>query len=178
MMKKLPQHLEDTLLDYLDGNLTSAQRGKFEQLLKANGDLQVRLEELRMADRVLRHLSVEQPSKNFTSLVMSRLDQYPARTGFSNRIRNGILLLTGIIIVMAIAVMLVYSGVFDENTTFDPNRIAWIHRYIKQTLPSISIDGKLIINVIILLNMTLAFIVLDRAILRPLFRQRMREAAS
>jgi hypothetical protein len=178
MMKKLPQHLEDILLDYLDGNLTSARREEFEQLLKANSDLQVRLEELRMADQVLRHLSVEQPSKNFTSLVMSRLDQYPARTGFSNEIQNGILLLTGIIIVMAIAVTLVYSGVFNENTTFDPNRVTWIHRYIKQTLPSISIDGKLIVNVIILMNMALAFIVLDRTILRPIFRQRMGEAAS
>jgi hypothetical protein len=169
-MKKLPQQIEDTILDYLDGTLTAIQREAFEQSLKTNAELQSRLEEIRMTEQVLHNLPVEQPSKNFTSAVMTKLDQYPARTGLS--IRKGILLLTGIIVVMALAVMLVSAGVFDETTTYDLNNIGLAQRYIKQTLPSIPVDGKVVVNVIILLNLALAFVVLDRAILKPLFQKR------
>jgi anti-sigma factor RsiW len=170
-MKKLPQHIEDTLLDYLDGNLTAAQREAFEQSLKTNPEWNSRLKEIRLADQAFRNLPLEHPSKNFTQSVMAKLDQYPARSGLS--IRNGILLLTGIIVVMAMALMLVSAGVFDETATFDLNNIGLAQRYIKQTLPSIPVDGKLVVKVIILLNMALAFVVLDRAILKPFFQKRM-----
>jgi hypothetical protein len=168
-MKKLPQHIEDTLLDYLDGNLTATQREAFEQSLKTNAQLRSRLEEIRMTDQVLRTLPLEHPSKNFTAAVMTRLDQYPARSGLS--IRNGILLLTGIVVVMTLAVMLVSAGVFDETASLDLNTIG-LKRYIKQPLPTIPLDGKMIVNIIILLNIALAFIVLDRAILKPFFQKR------
>jgi hypothetical protein len=170
-MKKLPQHLEDTLLDYLDGTLTPSQRQDFEQSLKTNEALQGRLEEMRNAEQMLRYLTPDQPSKNFTLSVMSRLDQYPSRAGLS--IRNGILLLIGIFTVMGMAMMLMSAGVFDETATFDLNNIGLVQRYIKQTLPSIPFDGRLVVNIIILLNLALAFVVLDRAILRPIFQKRM-----
>jgi hypothetical protein len=170
-MKKLPQHLEDTLLDYLDGNLAPSQRKDFEESLKTNGELQARLEEMQNAEQMLRHLTPDQPSKNFTLSVMSRLDQYPSRSGLS--IRNAILLLLGIFTVTGMAVMLMSAGVFDETATFDLNNIGLVQRYIKQTLPSIPFDGRLVVNIIILLNLALAFVVLDRAILKPIFQKRM-----
>lgn len=169
-MKKLPQNIEDTLLDYLDGNLTSPQREAFELSLKNNEALRQRWEEVRMAEKFLSEPQLEHPSKNFTSSVMTRLDQYPVHNGLS--IRNGILLLTGIMAVIASAIALVSAGVFNETTTLDLNHIAWTQRYIKQTLPRIAIDGKLVVNTIILLNMALAFVVLDRAILKPFFQKR------
>jgi hypothetical protein len=170
-MKKLPQHTEDAILDYLDGNLSSTQRKAFEQLLQSDPALQLRMDEIRLADQTLKLLTVENPSKNFTSTVMSRLDQYPARAGLS--IRNGIFLLIGSLMVMVIAMLLVSAGVFDETATFDLNNINLAQRYIKQTLPTIPIDGKLMVNAIILLNMALAFVVLDRTILKPFFQKRM-----
>jgi hypothetical protein len=170
-MRKLPQHLEDTLLDYLDGNLTPSQRKDFEESLKTNGDLQARLEEMRNAEQMLRHLTPDQPSKNFTISVMSRLDQYPSRSGLS--IRNAIFLLIGIFTVTGMAVMLMSAGVFDETASFNLNNIGLVQRYIKQTLPSIPFDGRLVVNIIILLNLALAFVVLDRAILKPIFQKRM-----
>jgi hypothetical protein len=102
---------------------------------------------------------------------MNRLDQYPLRSGLS--IRNGIMLLAGILIVTAAAVVLLSAGVFNESTTFDLNNLSLAQRYIRQTLPSIPVDGKLVVNVIVLLNMALAFIVLDRAIIKPFFQRRM-----
>ena len=162
-MKKLPQHLEDTLLDYLDGNLDPSRREAFEQRLKENIFLQKRLEELRTADLVLKQSALEHPSKNFTTLVMNRLDQYPARSSVS--IRKGILLLTGLLIVMGIAVILLSAGVFDDTTTLDLNNSDLIQRYIKQSLPQIPVSGKLIVNTILLLNLALAFVVLDLSLI-------------
>jgi anti-sigma factor RsiW len=170
-MKKIPQQLEDTLLDYLDGKLDQLQRETFEQALKTNTALQDRLEELKKTDLALRELTADYPSKNFTATVMSRLDQYPSRAGLS--IRNGILLLSGILAVMAIAVFLLWTGAFDHPSNLDLNNVSLVQRYIKQSLPSIPVDGKIMVNVIVLLNLALALIVLDRAILRPFFQRRM-----
>jgi anti-sigma factor RsiW len=170
-MKKLPQHLEESLADYLDGTLAPVQRKAFELQLQHDAALQRRLEELLAAERLLRQSVADQPSKNFTATVMSRLDQYPVRPGLS--IRHGIMLLVGILVVTATAVVLLSAGVFNDSATFDLNNLSVAQRYIRQTLPSIPVDGKLVVNAIVLLNLALAFVVLDRAILRPLFQRRM-----
>jgi hypothetical protein len=170
-MKKIPQHLEETLLNYVDGTLTGAEKEAFEQTLKTDVALQSRLQELQKTTLILKQISLEQPSRNFTFTVMNRLDEYPVRSGLS--IRNGILLLTGIMIVMGIAVLLLSAGVFDQKTTVDLNHLDLVQRYIKQTLPGVSINGKWVVNTIVLLNLALAFVVLDRAILKPFFQRRL-----
>jgi hypothetical protein len=170
-MKKLSQQQEQNILDYLDGKLNRAQAGAFEQTLKENVSLKSRFDEIKTANILLKQISIEEPSRNFTFTVMSRLDQYPARTGIS--IRNGIMLLSGILVLMAIAVFLVSSGYFDQQSTLDLNKMQFAQLYIKQTLPSIALNGKMIVNTIVMLNLVLAFIVLDRTILRPLFHKRM-----
>jgi hypothetical protein len=170
-MKKLSQDLEDKLLHYLDGKLHPDEQKSVERLLGENELLRQRLEELKLADIGLRQLKVEVPSKNFTTTVMTRMDQYPARTGLS--IRNGLLLLGGMLIVMVIAVVLLNSGFFNDQTSIDLNNLTVTQKYIKKNLPSISLDGELIVNAIILLNLALALVVLDRAVLRPFFQRRM-----
>jgi hypothetical protein len=39
--------------------------------------------------------------------------------------------------------------------------------------PTFSLSGRVIVNSIIILNLALAFIVLDKTILRPLFQKRL-----
>jgi hypothetical protein len=170
-MKKIPKHLEETLLNYVDGTLTAAEKEAFEKTLQSDVILQSRLHELQKTTLILKQISLEQPSRNFTLTVMNRLDEYPVRSGLS--IRNGILLLTGIMIVMGIAVLLLSAGVFDQKTTVDLNDFSLAQRYIKQSLPGISINGKWVVNTIVLLNLALAFVVLDRAILKPFFQRRL-----
>jgi hypothetical protein len=106
---------------------------------------------------------------------MSKLDQYPlSAPGFS--IRNSILLLAGILVAVGIASALVAAGVFDNVTpTLDLSGIALPTRYFQKSLPSIPFNGKIVMDIIIFLNLGLAWIVLDRAILRPLFQRRMQE---
>lgn len=171
-MKKLSQSADDILSDYLDGRLNAPEKQKVEQFLRDDPEWRDRLEELKMIGALLRETKVEQPSRNFTEVVMSRLHQYPARTGFS--IRNGILLLTGVLIVVGIATVLLSTGAFDNTTTsIDLNQIEVSRRLVKSPLPSFEFNGKLIVNIIIILNLGLAWIVLDRTILKPYFQRRM-----
>src|SRR5688572_26576015 len=102
---------------------------------------------------------------------MSRLDQYPVRSNFT--LRNGIILLAGVLVAVGIGSLLVASGVFDGSNTIDLNQtIVPVNKYIEKPIPTFNLDGKLMVNIIILLNLALAFLVLDRAILKPWFEKR------
>lgn len=171
-MKKVPQSVDDLLLDYLDGSLKDIDKRNLENSLRENIIWRNRLEELRSASSLLHEIKTEQPSKNFTTLVMGRLDQYQETKGYS--IWNGILLLSGVLLVVGIAVVLVSSGIFDQTTTsIDLNQVNISKKIIKDPLPAFHFSGKLLVNIVIVLNLALAWIVLDRTILKPLFQRRM-----
>jgi hypothetical protein len=122
----------------------------------------------------MKGVSHAQPSRNFTQVVMERLHQLPSpATGFS--IRNGILLMAGVLVAAGVATILVSAGVFDNaTTTIDLGEINLPSQY-ERALPSIPIDGKMMVNVIILLNLGLAWLVLDRVVLKPFFRRRLQQ---
>jgi hypothetical protein len=171
-MKKVSQSVDDLLSKYLDGHLGATEKRKVEEALRDNPAWQERLTELTMISGLLHDARIEQPSRNFTNSVMGRLHQYPAQKGFS--IRNGILLLTGVLIVIGIATILLSTGAFDHtSTSLDLNQIEVSKKLVKSPLPSFELNGKLIVNIIIILNLGLAWIVLDRTILRPFFQRRM-----
>jgi hypothetical protein len=171
-MKKVSQSVDDILSDYLDGNLSTAEKMKADEALRNNPFWRERLDELKMVNTFLGENKIEYPSKNFTDAVMNRLHQYPVNTGFS--IRKGILLLTGVLIVIGVATILLSTGAFDNTTTsIDLNQIEVSRKFVKTPLPSFEFNGKLIVNIIIILNLGLAWIVLDRTILRPFFQRRM-----
>lgn len=168
-MKTLPIQ-DEKLFEYIDGGLKGVEKENIEQLLKGSPALQARLEELRSLDTNLRLVSIEQPSKNFTQRVMHKLDQYPLRSG-NFPLRNGIFLLIGVLVAVGVGSLLVAAGVFDGTSSIDLNQTIVPNKYI-QKLPTFTIDGKLVVNIIILLNLALAFMVLDRAVLRPWFERR------
>lgn len=171
-MKKISQSVDDMLSDYLDGNLGSSEKLKVEEAIRNNSVWQERLDELKMVNSLLRQPKIEQPSPSFTDGVMSHLHQYPVSNSFS--IRKGLLLLTGVLIVIGVATILLSMGAFDNTTTnIDLNEIELSRKFVKSPLPSFELDGKFIVNIIIILNLGLAWIVLDRAILKPFFQRRM-----
>ena len=171
-MNKVSQSEDDMLLDYLDGNLNASDREKITLALAQTPALRVRLEELKVVTSVLSDTTLEFPSKNFTRTVMNRLDQYPAQSGFS--VRNGIFLLLGILLAAGMAIALVSSGTFDNSTTsIDLNQVDLSKKFITTPLPSFEFSSKLIVNIIIVLNLGLAWILLDRTILKPFFQKRM-----
>lgn len=168
-MKALTQEQEDALLAYLDGTLSPPAIRAMEQELELNTTLRTRLEELRKVHEALQLAGMEEPSSNFTHLVMSKLDHSPVRAGFA--IRDGILLLLGVLVATGIASYLLYRGVF--NVTMPLNLGTIDLPKVNQPLPSISLDGKLMVNIIVLLNLGIAWLVLDRMILRPYFKRRL-----
>jgi anti-sigma factor RsiW len=168
---KISREQEEKLFEYIDGELKGFEKESLEQLLKASPELKSRLDELRALDSELRFIQIEQPSKNFTHQVMGKLDQYPIK---SSRVsfRNGILLLAGVLIAVGIGALLLGAGVFDGTSTIDLNQTVPVDKYIKNPLPTFNFNGKMIVNTIIVLNLALAFMVLDRAILKPWFERR------
>jgi len=171
-MRKVPESVEETLLDYIDGNLSKAEQEKIEKSLQQNPALQTRYEELRLLNSVLADAKSEQPSKNFTASVMRRLDQYRAPSVFS--LWNSVLLLAGVLVALGITTVLLAGGLYDNtNTNIDLNQIEIPKEIIKTTLPSFEFSGKMMVNILIIMNLFIGWIVLDRTILKPFFQRRM-----
>lgn len=173
-MKKISPSENEKLLNYLDGSLPAHERAQVEEAINRSAELRNRLDELAQVHQMMKTTSLLEPSRNFTQSVMARLDQAPARTGLSTR--NSILLLAGVLISVGIGALLVSLGVFDSGTNIELQDVVIKNQFIdvNKSLPAIPFNGKLVVNIIILLNLALAFIVLDRAILRPWFEKRAR----
>jgi hypothetical protein len=128
-------------------------------------------QDLSALDRYLQAIRIEQPSADFTQHVMGNLHRASAVTlGLPSR--NKMLMLVGILITVGVAIVLIAGGAFNSvNTiTLDPNILP--NDQLRKYIPSIPFNGKLIINIVILMNLALAFIILDRAVLKPWFEKR------
>lgn len=171
-MKTIPQVLDDKLLAYLDNTLSPSETRELQQQVEHDTALKARLEALRKLHEALQQITIEEPSRNFTQAVMDKLDHAAApSTRFS--IRNGILLLVTVLVATGIALYLLSGGAFDNAVTpVDFTTMNLPGKYFDRPLPSIYFDGKLMINIIIILNLGLAWVVLDRTILSPYFKRR------
>ncbi len=163
---------DDQLLNYLDGLLNEQQAKKLEEQIHSSRTGKARLEELRMLhDALSATAKLETPSRNFTEQVMNRLDSFPALSGVSPK--NGLLLLSGVLVAVGIALVLLKGGTFDSfNGTIALDSLIFKKEWIKSPLPSIPFNGKLVMNVILIVATGLSFVLLDRTILRPLFGRR------
>jgi hypothetical protein len=164
---------EDNLLQrYLDGLLDEKQSKELEHRVRTSPAWSARLEELRFIHTSLSASArIEIPSKNFTEQVMGRLDSFPVLSGFSPK--NGLFLLCGVLVAVGIALMMLQAGFFDSargmiNLDALPLKKEWI----RNPLPAIPFNGKIMINVILIIVTGLSFVVLDRTILRPVFGRR------
>lgn len=173
-MERTTQKQDDQLLHYLDGTLTAKEKSDLETLLSKNTLLGIRLEQLRKVHQVLGSKArLEHPSKLFTDKVMHNLDRQPVRSVLSPK--NGLLLLCGILVAAGAMALLLSVGVFDNlNDTINLENIPLKNDLIKNPLPSIPFDGKWMVNGILILTLGLAFVLLDRTILKPYFERRSR----
>lgn len=173
-MERITQKQDDQLLQYLDGTLATKDKTELETQLAKNANLELRLAELRNIHSMLGSKArLEQPSKLFTDKVMLHLDRLPRESTISPR--NGLLLLFGILVAAGAMVFLLTSGVFDNlNDTISFEKLPLKNDFIKNSLPNIPFNGKWMVNSILLLTMGLAFVLLDRTILKPYFDKRSR----
>lgn len=128
-------------------------------------------EELSAIDRYLKSVRIEQPSVNFTQHVMSNLHRASA-TALGLPSRNKMLMLAGILVTIGIAILLLAGGAFESVTTITVDQEILPNNQIREYIPTIPFNGKLVINIVILMNLALAFMILDRAVLKPWFERR------
>ncbi len=173
-MERITQKQDDQLLHYLDGTLTVKDKAELENILANNSYLEIRLEELRQVHSVLAGKArLEQPSKLFSEQVMSNLDRLPVRSTLSPK--NGLFLLCGILVAVGAMVLLLSSGAFDNmNDTISLDKLPLENTFIKNPVTTIPFNGKWMVNGILILTMGLAFVLLDRTILKPYFERRSR----
>ena len=170
-MSERTRNPKEMLFDYLDGKLDSQERGNIERLLQADPSLRERFDDIARAHQLLAQTVLSEPSPDFTAQLMIRLQGSITARRLS--VRNGLFLLAGILVVVFAGMALLSSGIFDQQSLLDLNSLVIVGQYLKIPLPTIAVDAKLILNVIILLNLGIAFVVLDRAVLKPFFQERL-----
>jgi hypothetical protein len=174
-MERLTQQQEDILLNYLDGTLGNDQLKKLKSEIDGSELLKSRLEELRQVHHILKkNTTLDSPSKNFTQKVMNNLHSRVTVNSLSPK--NGLVLLCGVLVATGIALAMLASGFFDGITgTISIPEVA-IPAVKEYSVPKIPFNGNLIMKIIIGVNTALAFILLDRTVLRPFFTNRSRHA--
>lgn len=163
---------DEHILNYLDGLLEIEEVKKLEELIHRSPELKARLNELQAVHFALKaNGKVEVPSKDFTQRVMTQLDKFSHTRGFSPK--NGILLLCGILVAVGIALILLEAGKFDaSNKTITLDTLPFKKEWIKNTIPSIHLNGKLVVKIIMMVAIGISLVLLDRTILRPMFQRR------
>lgn len=167
---------EDELLNYLDGKLSDAQSRDLKTKLEASPALEQRLQELRAVHNFLGKGQLESPSSNFTHRVMNSLHRVQVKPTLSPR--NGLLLFCGTMVAMGILALLLSGGLFDNvggSISLDQlplEKIPGSKDVFNGPATSILFSGKWMMNALMVLALGLAFVLLDRTVLRPWFERR------
>ena len=170
-MEKIKTVQDDQLLDYLDGKLEGPALLQLKRGLADSTPLQNRLEELRLVHKALSSARLQSPSPSFVTKVMRNLHSTAFPPSLSPR--NGLLLVIGVLVTAGLLVALVSAGSFDQWTGFvSLEEVTPLKEYFRVSLPTVYINGKLLIKILVGLNLGLAFIVLDRTVLKPFFQRR------
>jgi hypothetical protein len=170
-MEKITGEQDDRLLDYLDGRLDGTGLAQLKKELESSAAMKARLEQLRIVHRTLASTKLEAPSPLFTTKVMKNLHVSPPQSSLSPR--NGLFLLAGVVVAAGILVALMSAGVFDGfKETVPLDGANQIQKYLQPSLHQVSINGRTIIKILVGLNLALAFVVLDRTVLKPYFQKR------
>lgn len=163
--------MDDRIFQYLDGQLPMHDKEKFEVDLKTNEILRTRFIELKLLHDTLAHAALEYPSNNFTDRVMSNLGTFTIPVRLSPK--NGLMLLLGVLVALTLGVYSVYTGWFDQLTgAIALNQLNIPRTVMTKPLPAIPFNGTLVMKVLIGLNLAIAFVLFDRTILQPFFRNR------
>jgi hypothetical protein len=168
-------NLDDRIFQYLDGQLPMHDKEKFEIDLKLNEPLRTRFNELKLVHNALTHATLENPSSHFTARVMSNLGTFVIPVRLSPK--NGLMLLLGVSVALTLGVYSLSTGLFDQlSGAITLEALNLPKTVIKQPLPAIPLDGGTVMKVLIGLNLAIAFVLFDRTILQPFFRNRARRA--
>jgi hypothetical protein len=144
---------------------------EFEEALKSDDQLNDRFHQLKMMHDTLKASKLESPGRDFTARVMRNLSYAPAKLSMSPK--NGLMLLLGISVALTLGVIFLSTGTFDQITgvlTLDKLNVP--KSVMPKSLPSIPFNASLIMKILVGLNLAIAFVLIDKTILQPYFRNR------
>ncbi|MFM8740705.1 MAG: anti-sigma factor family protein [Cytophagales bacterium] len=162
---------DERLMNYVDGLLSASERERLEKELQSSSALRERLEVFRLVSQELSKNQLQSPSRDFTTNVLSNLDRRPIVNGVSPR--NGLLLFAGVLVAVLVVALLLSRGIYDSNMTLPLGDLKLPN--VQQSLPSVNISNKMIVNGILIVAVAISFLVLDRTVLKPLFQKRMHQ---
>lgn len=160
---------DEDLLDFIDGNSTTSEKKKIENILEVDTDLAERLKMFSTSENLLKSTIKHSPSRNFTSMVMERV------AAIKNPYRKG-----GIAIWMLTLLSVIACSYFLTDIRFNVN-LDFISQYIPE-IPMLDApsDIKVVqpvnmmtISKVLLYGMLfIALILLDKTVLKPFFKNR------
>jgi ribosomal protein L32 len=154
--------MEERLWDFIDGMSDPDEQLLIRQLIAEDPAWRRRHNELMTVDQAMQHHELEAPSLRFTKNVMEQIARHhvaPATKTYINK--NVIRGITAFFLIMIIGILIYFFGQFHWTSTSTDNLI-----------PQYTIDanklnwGKALnntyVNVFILINVVLGFILLDK----------------
>ncbi|MTI41700.1 hypothetical protein [Fulvivirga lutimaris] len=160
---------DEELLDFIDGNSSSSEKKKIENILENDADLNERVKMFSKSEGLLKNEIKSSPSRNFTAMVMDRV------TALKNPYHKG-----GIAIWILTLISVMACSYFLTDITLNIN-LDFIDQYIPElpiidTPTDIKVDqpfNMLLISKVLLYGMLfIALMLLDKTVLRPYFKNR------
>jgi len=153
---------DEQLLDYIDGTLKPEQVQEIEQRIGDDATLKQRLAELKSVDDIISKVKIQKPSDRFAFNVMQSLDKAPRVIK-----RGGLFLVIITLLTVLLGSYFIAGGMIDLTAFQD---IKYLQQY-NQYLPN-NIAIKPITNILLFMLTVLSLIILDRTVLKPMFRNR------
>ena len=156
------QQMEVRLWDFIDGLSAADEQALIRQLIAEDPAWRRRYNELINVDEALNHFELDAPSLRFTKNVMEQITRYHVAPATKNYINKNVIRgITAFFLIMIIGILIYFFGQFHWTSTSSDNLI-----------PQYSIGanklnwGKALsntsVNIFILVNVILGFILLDK----------------
>jgi hypothetical protein len=165
------QHnIEESLWDYIDGLSSPEDKSTIQQLIASNKEWQTKYRDLLEAHQLLKAPELDAPSMRFTKNVMDEIARHhvaPATSSYINKnIIRGIGAFFGLMVVGFVIYMFKQTHLSPYHSTI-PTDIPVLSQYGKDLGNNIDrlnltrIFNNAYINIFILINMILGFMLLD-----------------
>ena len=161
------------LLDLIDGNLDEQEEAQIKKLIEAEPDLRRRYETLLAVDATLVESVNTMPSSSFTENVMANLHKNFAYT--NSFWKKNLFMVIAIVSVVLVAGIILLSSPALSNIfpSIEPQQFTISERTISIDPGKLNfINQDIFIKGFIYLNAVLVLFLLDRAVLKPYFRNR------
>jgi hypothetical protein len=157
-----PQQIEEQLWDFIDGLSSPDELARIGKLIGENPAWQNRYAELMNIDRAMQQQDLEAPSLRFTKNVMDQIARYHVAPATKNYINKNVIRgLTAFFLIMIGGILVYFLG-----------QIHWSGASTDRLIPQYSLDenklnwGKALnstsVNIFILVNVILGFVLLDK----------------